>query len=232
MLQNKKMLVTTTIASALLVPLMATSHVHAASWHATTPAMITKLNNDGTYTVKSGDTLWAIGMHYNIKPSVIAAANGIINPNNLQVGTVLLRLSNVNHNHAILTIKKDNNISQQYLTNNDKINPSQSFNKAVTTTPATNKQVTTKTSVSPTVTTTTKTNSVTTSSSSTTTNQNNDQMVQRINSELKQVDGNAVTSYNIKKVDNDRYFVYDASSNKSNEPIWVVNAHTGAMLKA
>lgn len=209
MLQNKKMLVTTTIASALLVPLIATSHVHAASWHATTPAMITKLNNDGTYTVKSGDTLWAIGMHYNIKPSVIAAANGIINPNSLQVGTVI-KLSNVNHNHAILTIKKGNNISQQYLTNNDKINPSQSFNKAVTT-PATNKQVTT--------------------SSTTDNNQNNDQMVQRINSELKQVDDNAVTSYNIKKVDNDRYFVYDASS-KSNEPIWVVDAHTGAMLKA
>ncbi len=230
MLQNKKMLVTTTIASALLVPLIATSHVHAASWHATTPAMITKLNNDGTYTVKSGDTLWAIGMHYNIKPSVIAAANGIINPNSLQVRTII-KLSNVNHNHAILTIKKGNTISQQYLTNNDKINPSQSFNKAVTT-PTTNKQVTTKTSVSPTPTVTTTTNSVTTSSSSTTNNnQNNDQMVQRINSELKQVDGNAVTSYNIKKVDNDRYFVYDASS-KSNEPIWVVDAHTGAMLKA
>lgn len=216
MLKNKKILVATTIASSLLVPLITTQSVHAA-WHANTPTMITNLNNNGTYTVKAGDTLWAIGMHYNIKPSVIAQTNNISNPNNLQIGTII-QLSQVNKNHAILTIKNGNNINQKYLNNNDKINTKQSFNKKVTSTPTNNSVVSTInnninqiTNIKPT--------------------QTSSQMTQYIKNELQKVDGNTVTNYTIKKVDNNRYFVYDASS-KSNEPIWVVDAHTGAMLKA
>ena len=209
MLKNKKILVATTIASSLLVPLITTQSVHAA-WHANTPTMITNLNNNGTYTVKAGDTLWAIGMHYNIKPSVIAQTNNISNPNNLQIGTII-QLSKVNKNHAILTIKNGNNINQKYLNNSDKINTKQSFNKKVTSIP-----------VTPVTNSTTNIKPAQMTSS---------QMTQYIKDELKKVDGNTVTNYTIKKVDNNRYFVYDASS-KSNEPIWVVNAHTGAMLKA
>ena len=209
MLKNKKILVATTIASSLLVPLITTQSVHAA-WHANTPTMITNLNNNGTYTVKAGDTLWAIGMHYNIKPSVIAQTNNISNPNNLQIGTII-QLSKVNKNHAILTIKNGNNINQKYLNNSDKINTKQSFNKKVTSIPVTPVTNST-TNIKPAQMTST-------------------QKTQYIKDELKKVDGNTVTNYTIKKVDNNRYFVYDASS-KSNEPIWVVNAHTGAMLKA
>lgn len=39
-----------------------------------------------TYTVKQGDTLWAIGQRTGIEWRKIAQANGIVNPSSLQIG--------------------------------------------------------------------------------------------------------------------------------------------------
>lgn len=53
--------------------------------------------NDSYYTVKSGDTLWAISQKYGIKVSELAKINNIVNPNMIYPG-------------QILKIKKDLNI--------------------------------------------------------------------------------------------------------------------------
>ena len=42
------------------------------------------------YTVKSGDTLWAIAQRYGSTVSKIAADNNISNPNIIHVGQVLV----------------------------------------------------------------------------------------------------------------------------------------------
>lgn len=42
------------------------------------------------YTVRPGDTLWAIALRYGTTPWAIAAANGLRNPNLIYVGQVLI----------------------------------------------------------------------------------------------------------------------------------------------
>lgn len=42
------------------------------------------------YTVKSGDTLSKIGVKYGVTVPELAKANGIINPNLIKVGQVLI----------------------------------------------------------------------------------------------------------------------------------------------
>lgn len=58
-------------------------------WHAKTPSEIGALNQDGTYTVREGDTIWAIGVHFNIKPQLIEEVNHVSDPYLLQIGTIL-----------------------------------------------------------------------------------------------------------------------------------------------
>ncbi len=43
-----------------------------------------------THVVQPGDTLWGIAMLYNVAPAELAAANGLANPNVLQVGQELV----------------------------------------------------------------------------------------------------------------------------------------------
>jgi LysM repeat protein len=43
-----------------------------------------------TYTVKRGDTLFRIALHFGVSQAVIIAANGITNPNRINVGQVLV----------------------------------------------------------------------------------------------------------------------------------------------
>ncbi len=44
----------------------------------------------GSHTVQSGDSLWAISMQYGVSLDEIAAANGLDNPNQIEVGQVLV----------------------------------------------------------------------------------------------------------------------------------------------
>ena len=76
------------------------------TWVANKPNQIASLNSNGTYTVRSGDTIWAIGMHYNIKPSVIEDVNKISNPYDLQIGTILQLQISKKTDKAVLFVKK------------------------------------------------------------------------------------------------------------------------------
>ena len=44
----------------------------------------------GSHTVQAGDSLWAISMQYGVSLDEIAAANGLDNPNQIEVGQVLV----------------------------------------------------------------------------------------------------------------------------------------------
>ena len=87
-MKRNNIILNSVVLGTLLVSGMTTTGVMASDWHANTPSEIAELNKNGTYTVRSGDTVWAIGMHYNIKPSVIEKMNGINNPYELQIGTI------------------------------------------------------------------------------------------------------------------------------------------------
>lgn len=91
-------------------------------WHANSPNEIGTLNQDGTYTVKKGDTIWAIGVHFNIKPNVIEEVNHVNRPNLLQIGTILRLHIDKNNNQAqIEAITPDGSKYTKKLNNNDKI---------------------------------------------------------------------------------------------------------------
>lgn len=47
------------------------------------------LNTDGTYSVRSGDTLYAIAFHYGMDPQAIASWNGIASPYVIRTGQKL-----------------------------------------------------------------------------------------------------------------------------------------------
>lgn len=120
------------VLGTLLVSGMTTTGVMASDWHANTPSEIAELNKNGTYTVRSGDTVWAIGMHYNIKPNVIEEMNGINNPYELQIGTIL-HLHIYDHGEkAEFTVTNPEGVAvKKTLTSKDKLDKNKSFGQSV-----------------------------------------------------------------------------------------------------
>lgn len=138
---NQKIVISTIAFSSLALGLMITQPYNVAAktvanvtWVANQPSAIASLNSDGTYTVRSGDTIWAIGMHYNIKPSVIEDVNQINNPYDLQIGTILqLQISKKNDKAVLFVRNADGKvIGKKTLTKKDKIVKKQAFGKPVT----------------------------------------------------------------------------------------------------
>lgn len=131
-MKKSKVFVNSLILGTLLMSGASTSAIMASSWRAHTPSEIAALNKNGTYTVRSGDTVWAIGMHYNIKPSIIEKVNGINNPYELQIGTVL-QLHIYDHGKkAELTVTNTNGVAvKKTLTAKDKLDKDKSFGQSV-----------------------------------------------------------------------------------------------------
>ena len=128
---KKSTLFSSLIAGTLVLSGLPAS-VMADNWTANTPSEIAQLNKNGTYTVRQGDTIWAIGMHYNIKPQVIEQMNGINNPYALQIGTIL-NLHIYDHGKkADLTITNTNGVAvKRKLTNKDKLNKHKPFGESI-----------------------------------------------------------------------------------------------------
>lgn len=131
-MKKGKFFVNSLILGTLLMSSASTSAIMASSWRANTPSEIAALNKNGTYTVRSGDTVWAIGMRYNIKPSIIEKVNGIDNPYELQIGTVL-QLHIYDHGKkAELTVTNTNGVAvKKILTAKDKLDKDKSFGQGV-----------------------------------------------------------------------------------------------------
>lgn len=56
----------------------------------TAPVVKATTNNDGTYTVQSGDSLWKISKKFNVTTKALAEANGIDPKKSLMLGTQLV----------------------------------------------------------------------------------------------------------------------------------------------
>ncbi|MBN1285448.1 MAG: LysM peptidoglycan-binding domain-containing protein [Anaerolineae bacterium] len=79
------------------LPIIADTNPDPADWKPTA-----SYTNDGqgglydygvggpdTYMVQTGDTLFSIALRFGVDPGVLAARNGISNPNYIQIGQVL-----------------------------------------------------------------------------------------------------------------------------------------------
>lgn len=141
-MKKGKVVLTASLTALLGLGFASAANVNASSvsdadtvsnWVAKIPSQIGPLNSNGTYTVEEGDTIWAIGMHFNVKPSVIESVNGITDPYTLQIGTVLKIEITDNGNKAVLTVENNGSSSSTELNNNDKLDQSLPFGKDVTT---------------------------------------------------------------------------------------------------
>lgn len=103
----------------------------ASTWVAKTPNEIGSLNENGTYTVQQGDTIWAIGVHFNIKPHIIEEVNGITNPYNLQIGTVLKLHLDKEKDTATIEATTPSGTRSVTLKPSDKLVPSKKFGEDV-----------------------------------------------------------------------------------------------------
>ena len=78
-------------------------------------------NNVKTYTVRAGDTLWAIGMRLNIKPEILETQAQLANPYQLKVGTKIILEPLANNQAKLQITSPDNLYTEKILANYDKI---------------------------------------------------------------------------------------------------------------
>ena len=80
----------------------------------------TNINQESTYTVKSGDSLWSIARKYDISVSELQNLNNLTSTT-LQVGQVLKLPSNINSNQTYIVKAGDSlwNIAQRFQTTVD-----------------------------------------------------------------------------------------------------------------
>lgn len=120
----------TILGTALLcggLLLTGSTTAHAAAWHANTPDQIQIVKGQRVYTVKRGDTLWAISIKTNIKIQTLADASGITNPNFIQVGQKII----LNGDHMTIKNAQGNTIATKQLTPSDKVVQNQKFGTPV-----------------------------------------------------------------------------------------------------
>lgn len=129
----KKSTVLTLAGLSVGVGLLSVSGTAKADvWRAKTPDQIGALRSaDGTYTVQEGDTIWAIGVHFNVKPAVIEKVNDITNPYDLQIGTVLkIKVDEAGNTGTLQVIKPNGDTKTYALSPKDKIDQSKKFGES------------------------------------------------------------------------------------------------------
>ncbi|MDC2828456.1 LysM peptidoglycan-binding domain-containing protein [Limosilactobacillus mucosae] len=131
--KNFAKLATGSLLGAVLVCgnalLLNTNNADAAVWSANTPDSIQITKGQKTYTVKYGDTLWAISIKTNIKVDTLAQASGIDNPNDIQIGQKIV----LKGNKLVVKDSSGEVVGSTTLNDSDKVVENQSFGTAVTT---------------------------------------------------------------------------------------------------
>ncbi|WP_322900025.1 LysM peptidoglycan-binding domain-containing protein [Enterococcus faecalis] len=121
---NKTLIKGLVFSSVALGGLLAGNTAHAAEWKANTPAEIQIVDGQTQYTMKWGDTLWAIGQKVNINHVKLAEINGInLNAGEqyrLPVGRV------ISFNGNVATVKEADGkvVSQAVIQDKDKVDTS------------------------------------------------------------------------------------------------------------
>lgn len=92
-----------------------------------------RVSKNITYTIQSGDTVWAVGMRYNINPKVIEEMNLMNDPYKMQSGMVLRSHTYYHGERAEVTLKNNQGITvKENLEPEDKLNKNKSFGQNVT----------------------------------------------------------------------------------------------------
>ena len=108
--------------------LLQTDNVDASTaWTANTSSSLQISQNQKEYTVKRGDTLWAISMKTNIKVQTLAKASNIENASFIQIGQT------IQLNGSKMTIKSVSGkvVSQTVLKSDDKVEIDKAYGTAV-----------------------------------------------------------------------------------------------------
>ncbi|MGL4696947.1 LysM peptidoglycan-binding domain-containing protein [Enterococcus larvae] len=105
--------------------------VFADAWRANTPESIQIVDGQKSYTMKWGDTLWAIGQKVNIKHEKLAEINGINLASGEQYALPVGRV--LTFDGSVVTVKDtDGSIySQSVINEEDKIDPQKEVGEAV-----------------------------------------------------------------------------------------------------
>lgn len=111
----------TALGTALLCGGVLTTNGHAATWQANSPASIQIKKGQKVYTVREGDTLWAISVKTNIKVQTLAEASGITNPDLIQVGQKII----LNGNEVVVEDANGTTIGKKQLSDSDRVVKSQ-----------------------------------------------------------------------------------------------------------
>lgn len=128
-----KLVSMSTIAATVLSGLvLAASPVQAATWTARKPAEIQITKGQKVYTIKWGDTLWAISQRTNITIAKLAQLNGVANPSFIMTGaTLTLDWSQAGTATATMTAPDGTVTGQSTIQQQDKVDPAKSVGTTV-----------------------------------------------------------------------------------------------------
>lgn len=123
----KKKIITLGVVSGLLGIAVFTDFgeatVSASGWKANYPDTIQISNNQKEYTMKQGDTLWAIGQKINVKYQKLAEINGINLTKGDQYVLPIGRVLSFGDNKITVKNKDGSIYSQSIIKDKDKIDP-------------------------------------------------------------------------------------------------------------
>ncbi|MBO0446581.1 MucBP domain-containing protein [Enterococcus ureilyticus] len=114
--------------STLLVGEMSIqTSVYAEEWSANAPESIQIESGATSYTLKEGDTLWAISQVTNIKVETLAEINNIDLSSGEQYSLEIGRVIYFDGNHVTILDKDGNIVADKVLNDNDKVDSSKPF---------------------------------------------------------------------------------------------------------
>lgn len=102
--------------------------VYADEWFANTPESIQIEDGTTSYTLKNGDTLWAISQVTNIKVETLAEINNIDLNSGEQYNLEIGRIIYFDGNHITVKDSNGNVVADKVLNDSDKIDTSKTFN--------------------------------------------------------------------------------------------------------
>lgn len=132
----KKQMVTMGVVSGLLGVMFLTNFaeatVSANGWKANFPESIQIFDSQKEYTMKRGDTLWAIGQKINVKHEKLAEINGIDLSKGDQYTLPIGRVLSFGDNKITVKNKDGSIYSQSKIEDTDKIDPKKGIGEGVT----------------------------------------------------------------------------------------------------
>lgn len=127
----KGMLFSTLLVSGLAIQ----TNAYADNWTANSPESIQLEDGATSYTLKNGDTLWAISQITNIKVETLAEINNIDLASGEQYSLEIGRIIYFDGNHVTVRDSNGNVVADKVLDDTDKVDTNKTFNNQQSDTP-------------------------------------------------------------------------------------------------